>query len=179
MAVTEWFQSSLTLNKVCTIQDPVTTHVGKTHGNEQRYAVSEEVSCKQSDYFVKAFRGPFREGTEKSIHFDDEEPEISEIFLRWLCTGSAFVLNPASPSRSLAYHAGDGLRMIKSWIFGDEHELECFQKHLIVCEMQLLVCMDLNDVDIRFAYENTVSNAPLRMLVAFNVAEQLCNGSCS
>jgi len=37
--------------------------------------------------------------------------------------------------------------------------------------------MDFAHVEIRLAYESTVSKAPLRMLVAFNVAENFMNGT--
>jgi len=124
---------------VCFFADPVAVHGGKTQGNAQRYYVSEQVLCKQSDYFVKAFKGPFREANEKVIHFDDDEPEIFEIILRWLCTRNALINDSRDSRAGQNYDTGDKLRRIKSWIFGDKYGLECFQKHLIVCGMKMVV----------------------------------------
>lgn len=59
-----------------------------TGPEKQPWLLYDEVLCFYSDYFKKAFRGNFKEATDRCMSLEDEDTEVFGYFVNWLYTGT-------------------------------------------------------------------------------------------
>jgi len=62
----------------------VKVYVGPTR--EHYWTLPEDLLCDKLEFFRAAFKGPFKEGEDKEIHLEDDDPAVFEKLIDWLCT---------------------------------------------------------------------------------------------
>lgn len=103
--------------------------------NGKKFHLHEDLLCDRSTFFEKAFKGHFKEGTDKTMHLPDEDIAPFELFVRWLygatlCTPTEehisdyvglYILGETFCIESLKNHAMDLIRRghrIRNWGWG-------------------------------------------------------------
>ncbi|TVY15177.1 hypothetical protein LARI1_G007255 [Lachnellula arida] len=61
--------------------DIVTIHVGP---ERKAFAIHKNLICNRSDFFSKAFNGPFKEGVDGTMHLPEDDPEAFSALVVWI-----------------------------------------------------------------------------------------------
>ncbi|TVY32187.1 hypothetical protein LOCC1_G008823 [Lachnellula occidentalis] len=61
--------------------DIVTIHVGP---KEKAFAIHKDLICNRSDFFSKAFNGPFKEGVDGKMHLPEDDPQAFSAVVAWM-----------------------------------------------------------------------------------------------
>ncbi|TVY59229.1 hypothetical protein LCER1_G000216 [Lachnellula cervina] len=61
--------------------DIVTIHVGP---KRKAFAVHKDLICNRSDFFSKAFNGPFEEGVESTMYLPEDDPQAFSALVAWI-----------------------------------------------------------------------------------------------
>ena len=61
------------------------------NGETKEYYAHKQILINQSEYFLKAFTGNFKEATENTMTLEDDDPIYFEMMLKFICTTSLHV----------------------------------------------------------------------------------------
>ncbi|KAH7067999.1 BTB/POZ protein, partial [Paraphoma chrysanthemicola] len=67
-----------------TLSDVIIKQIYK--GKVREYYAHKAILCKESEYFLKAFTGNFKEATESTMELHDDDPELFELALKFIYT---------------------------------------------------------------------------------------------
>lgn len=146
----------------------VTIYIGEDFGEKQEFILPMGYLSSVSPYFENAFKGSFREATEKKIQLSNVEPETFGIYVEWLNSrqildtdGEAFV---GENDTDISRHSV----LLKLYIFADEYDHPQLRRDVlqifIMHTEKYKKCVPIKSIS--EAYSRLPSNSPLlRFLV--------------
>ncbi|KAL8727102.1 MAG: hypothetical protein Q9166_006289 [cf. Caloplaca sp. 2 TL-2023] len=135
----------------------------KVGASETAFRIHKGLLCNASGYFTAASTGSFKEAADGVLILKDEDPVIFSRFNLWLYNVSGF-LDVGETSKDLEWATLIGL-----WIFGEKRvivELQNDSLDAMIRKHNESSSFSAPSRLMRFVWENTDSNAPLRHFLA-------------
>lgn len=153
------------------------------------FLINEALLCETSDFFHAAFRGGFREASEKEMELPEESPESFGLFINWLYSHTINnIFDPPDFCRrdplSEEKEGGIGTkaflefekRILKLWIFSEKFLLQPFfeyiQDDIVTLNYR---AFEFQPESIAFVWENTSEDSPIRKFLVDMAVEGLCH----
>ena len=99
--------------------------------------VHKDLLCKETAYFKKVFASGFKEGEDKTISMPEDDPDIVDIFLKWLYgdeQATTFMAMFDSIDMCGAdFDDKDFLEVLELFFFADKYGVKRLNDHLIDC----------------------------------------------
>lgn len=151
----------------------ISIHVGSEEDDCLKLVLLKSLLCRTSDYFVKALsKESFRKGREKTLRFPVDDTDAWRMMVFWFHNHKLPDVDDLISSRGdiLKHHL---TTVTNCWIPGDKYGLSKLQNAAMMLLLQLLKSNDFPMDTAVTVFQNTDSNAELRMLVAEEVAQQV------
>ncbi|KAF2491886.1 hypothetical protein BU16DRAFT_565581 [Lophium mytilinum] len=158
------------------------------------FQTSKDYICKASSFFANAFRGSFREASQRILRLPDDEPSSFRLWHDFYDKNDRkksweSCLNPPHKPRSFFWELHPNAKtratlweLVKAWLFGEKYSLPEFQNFLMSILRRVTrsgspsngtpgYCIPLSIM--KYVYENTLAGSPLRFFLVENMCRQL------
>ncbi|TAQ83611.1 hypothetical protein B7494_g8067 [Chlorociboria aeruginascens] len=152
----------------------LSTNMVEIYVGEERklWVLHEDLLCDRIDFFASAFKSGFKEGREKKMDLEEEDPEAFGLLVDWIYGRLECTESHQDPLRE-----GHVMRWAKLWILADKWRIKELTCDALECCNECVYlarwCPDAEDVE--FVFGNGPESSPLRdwmltevAMVAFN-----------